>query len=144
MSEELGRESRAGGPISRGILPAFGKPLGKFGRQPGVADFLLGRGPVIINAAKVNQLSLQVIDDVAGPRVTVSWLSDRANIDKIFQVLFNLNQLRGLFPNLTSSHEDTGNVSMAVKTDVSKLVGKVRHGIELVGHVSPCLRLVEG
>ena len=101
------------------------------------------KAKVVINAAKVDQLFLDIVNDVTGSRVPIARLPHRADVDEVLQVLLDLNQLRSFLPNLGASYKDAGDMGMTMETDVCKLIRKVRHGVELVGHVAPDLRLVQ-
>ena len=91
----------------------------------------------------MDQLFPGIVNDVTGSRVSIARLPYRADVDEILQVLLDLNQLRSFLPNFGAPYKDAGDMGMTMKTDVCKLIGKVRHGVELVGHVAPDLRLVQ-
>src|ERR1022692_2423228 len=65
-------------------LPAKLKALGEALGQAGVADFLLGGGDVVVEAAQFDRAGVHVINDVAGLGIVVAGLADGAHVDEIF------------------------------------------------------------
>lgn len=128
---------------SKFLTPAR-KPLGEHFWETGIDDLFLGLFQIIFNAAEDDVSGGKIVDHVAGTPVTIAGLSHGAGVYEIFFTSFQSDLLGWDLGDAAFAHVDAWNMGVSMEAEISKLVGKVRHGVKLVGDVVPGLRLIEG
>ena len=135
---------RSGWRESRRLLSSsVREALREIGGQPGIKDLLLGGFPVVFNTTEADQVSFGVVDDIAGPWVTVAWLTYRPDVDEILEPRLNFNQFGSFLTNAVSLHKDPGHMGMSVETDIGDLMVEVGGRIKSVRDVAPGPGVIE-
>jgi hypothetical protein len=127
-----------------GGLATFREPIGQHFRQSGGDNFLLGGRHVILDSAKNDDVALAVIDHIAGARISVTGLANRAGVDEIFVVGLDFDGIRGDFADFVGFDINFGNMGVPMKAELGKLVGEIGHRVETVGDVIPVDGLIQG
>ena len=85
-----------------------------------------------------------VVNHVGRPPVAVAGLADTADVDEIFLAHLELDFVEGDAHHRTVPDVCPGRMGVAEKADARVLVTETRARVELVEHVAPLVRRIEG
>ncbi len=140
----FGCSTAQGCGTSRAASASLGNPFREHFWETGGENLFLRFGNVVIDPPEDDELGTVIVDRVAGAGIAISRLAYRPDVDEVFRVCFEFDGFSGDLADFVGFHIDPRHVGVAVETDLSELVGKVRHGVEAVRHIIPMYWLIEG